>query len=167
MVKAKGKTEEEVEKEAQDEKPEDDEEAEEETEDDEEFEEIEINPGSTSSFRYPVLRRAAPAIRIQPITAPLEVELEDAPAPRENRGENADQYKPTPEKNYSLTQKYELPGSKSYEGIAPKQITQIGPPSSFRPPEGAGYPGQQQEERKYDSGLEQQTKEERDRRRNI
>ncbi len=165
MAKTKGKTEEEIEKEAQDEKPEEDEEAEEETEDDEEFEDIEVNPGSTSSFRYPVFRRAAP-IRIQPITAPLEIELEDAPSARENKEENADQYKPAPEKNYSLAQKYELPGSKSYEEITPKSITSPASPSSFRP-EGAGYPGQQQDERKYDSGLEQQTKEQEKRRREV
>lgn len=169
----KPKTPEDLEKEEQDE--EDDEEFD---EDDEEFESEVINPGTSASFRYPFLRRM-PTIRIQPITAPIEVELGDVPTQRKEE-DNADQYKPVNlEKNYSLNQKYELPGGASYEKITPKTVSAPVSPSldanfqeqttrgfGVQSPSAPGYPGQESSERKYDSGLEQQTRErERDRER--
>jgi len=170
----KAKTQEDLEKEKQDE------DEEEFDEDDEEFESEIINPGTSASFRYPFLRRM-PTIRIQPIKAPIEVELEDLPSPKKEE-DNADQYKPVNlEKNYSLGQKYELAGGgASYDKMAPKTISApvslsldanfqeqttrgFGPGAST-----SGYPGQESSGRKYDSGLEQQTKEqERGRRRSM
>lgn len=132
-----------------------------------------------SSFSYPFLRRAAPTIRIQPITTNLEIDLEDIQIPTKKEEDNNDQYKPTPEKNYSLNQKYELPSGASYDSMTPKQVAAPQPPTltpNFSDQMNAargfgnqntptpGYPGQESSERKYDSGLEQQTQQDKRRR---
>jgi len=122
-----------------------------------------------SSFNYPFMRRAAPSIRVQPVITNLEIDLDDIPVARNNDEENGDQYKPSPEKNYSLGQKYELPGAGAYEEATPKTI-QSRPPGSDggvslgQGRETTGYPGQGSEDRKYDSGLERETQQDRRRR---
>ena len=135
-----------------------------------------------ASFNYPFLRRAfSPGIRIQPIATNLEIDLDDIPVAKKEE-DNVDQYKPSPEKNYSLNQKYELPGSgASYDSLAPKTITASQPPTltpnfigdTMNASRGfgnqntstQGYPGQEPNTRNYDSGLEQQTQAQQDKRR--
>jgi len=145
---------------------------------DEFLEEDDMIESAPASFNYPFLRRI-PTIRIQPIATNLEIELDDIPVAKKEEN-NVDQYKPAPEKNYSLNQKYELPGGASYDSLTPKQITSTPPPTltpnfsdqmnagrgfGNQNAETPGYPGQESNERKYDSGLEQQTRSEQDRRR--
>ena len=140
-----------------------------------EFLEEDMSP-AFDRINYPFLRRL-PSIRIQPIATNLEIELDDIPVAKKEE-ETVDQYKSVPEKNYAINQKYELPGGASYDSITPKEIK--APPSpSLTPnfsdqmnagrgfgnqPTTTGYPGQDNE-RKYDSGLEQQTRSDQDRRR--
>jgi hypothetical protein len=151
------------------------------TESDEEFEEEYFDDdfeggASPPSFSYPFMRRAGPPIRIQPISQQLEFGLEDISIPKKDEENNADQYKPTPEKNYSLGQKYEMAGGSSYASIAPKGIKAPPPTlgSDFNTPgvgmgfgnssATPGYPGGESQERKYDSGLESQTRDQQRRR---
>ncbi len=150
-------------------------------EDDEDFVSEMINQGTSSSYRYPFLRRMS-TIRIQPVSAPLEIELGDIETPREKEEDNADAYKPANlDKNYSLNQKYELAGGgASYDKMTPKTINapvslSLNPNFSDQMNAARGfgnqnttasYPGQESGERKYDSGLEQQTREQ-DRRRSM
>lgn len=156
-------------------------EPEEEDDDEEESESILLNQGTSSTFRYPLMRTVVPTIRIQPITAPLEIELSDEPTKKEE--DKNDLYKPAQlDKNYSLNQKYELPGGSAYEAGTPKQVA--APVSSSlianfqdsvsqqrgfgnQNTSTSGYPGQESSERKYDSGLEQQTRDQERRRRTI
>ena len=150
-------------------------EADEEIED--EFLEEDDRVESAPTFNYPFLRRM-PTIRIQPIATNLEIELDDIPVAKKEE-DVVDQYKSVPEKNYAINQKYELPGGASYDSITPKEIK--APPSPSLTPNFSdqmnagrgfgnqnnatpGYPGQDND-RKYDSGLEQQTKSDQDRRR--
>ena len=141
-----------------------------------EFIEDDDMAGSAPVFNYPFMRRL-PTIRIQPIATNLEIELDDIPVAKKE-DDNVDQYKPAPEKNYSLNQKYELPGGSSYDSITPKQISSSSPTISpnFDNHMDAGrsfgnqsgtpiYPGQESSDRKYDSGLEQQTQSQQDKRR--
>jgi hypothetical protein len=144
---------------------------------DEFIEDDESEAFSIPTFNYPFMRRQ-PTIRIQPIAANLELELDDIPVAKKEE-ETVDQYKSVPEKNYSTNQKYELPGGASYDSITPKQISNSSPtisgdfsnqmnPGGFGN-QGAtpGYPGQESGDRKYSSGLEQQTKSQQDRRRDM
>lgn len=141
--------------------------------------ESDFTESAPSSFNYPFLRRAAPTIRIQPIAANLEIELDDTPVAKKEE-DTVDQYKPVPEKNYSINQKYELPGGASYDSMTPKEIKAPASPTltpnfsdqmnagrgfGTQQTGTAGYPGQESNERKYDSGLEQQTQSQQDRRR--
>jgi len=131
------------------------------------------------TFNYPFMRRM-PTIRIQPIAANLEIALDDIPTTKKEE-DTTDLYKPLPEKNYSLNQKYEIPGGgASYDSITPKQISSSSPSisSGFSGPMDSargfgnqsgtpGYPGQDTGERKYDSGLERQTADQDKRRRDM
>ncbi len=152
--------------------------------DDEEFESLLLNQGTSSTFRYPLMRGAMPSIRIQPVSAPLEIELGDIEIPVKEEETNGDQYKPiNMDKNYSLNQKYEIAGGggSGYDSMAPKTVTAPVSPSltpnfsdSMNAARGfgnqnttAGYPGQESNDRKYDSGLEQQTREQDRRRRDM
>jgi hypothetical protein len=132
--------------------------------------------GQFPSSGYPFMRRSAPSIRFSQTTPQLEIDLADIPLARNTEENNNDQYKPTPEKNYSLGQKYEVAGSSSYASIAPKGIKAPPPTlgSDFNTPSTGmgfgntnttpGYPGGESQERKYDSGLEQQTRDQQRRR---
>lgn len=100
--------------------------------------------------------RRAPSLAQRPVVQ-LETELADIPIAKKE--EDPLQQKPG---DYSPNQKYELGGSKGYEGMAPKQVT--GTPTQdfsnqmFKPAQQfsnteTGYPGQQAD-RNYQSSLE-------------
>lgn len=125
-------------------------------------------------FDYPFMRRG-PSLRIQPIAQQLEVELADIQLPKKEDENNQDQYRPVAQKDYSLNQKYELPGGTSYQ-VEPSQVsapTSIAAASDpflqqqkLRPSDAAGgYPGQQAD-RNYHSRLEDEAeKREKDKKR--